>query len=47
MAGLFKRRAIEAGFDGEAEVALAMGIFEALFSGAVRPGASNPRNVPA
>lgn len=36
-AGLFKRRATEAGFDGEAEVALALGLFHALFAGAIRP----------
>lgn len=47
MAGLFKRRATEAGFDGEAEVDLALGVFAALFSGAVRPGVSNRRSVPA
>ena len=46
-AGLFKRRATEPSFDGEAEVALALGIFAALFSGAVRPGPSNPGGVPA
>ncbi len=34
-AGLFKRRATEASFDGEAEVALALGIFRALFAGAI------------
>ncbi|MFI5013376.1 MAG: TetR/AcrR family transcriptional regulator [Hyphomicrobiales bacterium] len=35
--GLFKRRAHEADFDGEAEVALALGTFAALFKGAIRP----------
>ena len=47
MAGLFKRRATEANFDGEAEVALALGLFAALFTGAVRPGVSDCRSVPA
>ena len=47
MAGLFKRRATETSFDGEAEVALALGIFEALFSGSVRPRVSSHRSVPA
>ena len=36
-AGLFKRRATDARFDGEAEVALALGVYHALFAGAVRP----------
>ncbi|HVX92086.1 MAG TPA: TetR/AcrR family transcriptional regulator [Xanthobacteraceae bacterium] len=36
-AGLFKRRALEPDFDGEAEVALALGLIGAVFSGAVRP----------
>jgi len=35
--GLFKRRAHEPDFDGEAEVALALGVIAALFRGAVRP----------
>jgi TetR/AcrR family transcriptional regulator, repressor for uid operon len=39
-AGLFKRRATEPQFDGEREVALALGIYEALFAGAIRPRAS-------
>ncbi len=47
MAGLFKRRATEASFDGEAEVALALGLFEALFSGRVRPRLSSQGSVPA
>ncbi len=47
MAGLFKRRATETSFDGEAEVALALGLFAALFAGAVRPGVSTCRSVPA
>ena len=37
VAGLFKRRALEPGFDSEAEVALALGILRALSAGAVRP----------
>ena len=36
-AGLFKRHATEPRFDGEAEVALALGVYGALFAGAVRP----------
>ena len=47
MAGLFKRRATEACFDGEAEVALALGLFEALFAGSVRPRVSDRGSVPA
>ena len=39
MAGLFKRRATEPEFDGEAEVALALDIFTALFAGALKPRA--------
>jgi AcrR family transcriptional regulator len=39
-AGLFKRHATEASFDGEAEVALALGVYHALFAGAVRPRAT-------
>ncbi len=38
--GLFKRRAHEADFDGERELALALGIFVALFRGAIFPFAS-------
>ena len=45
-AGLFKRHATEARFDGEAEVALALGIYHALFSGAVRPLAGGRRGAP-
>jgi AcrR family transcriptional regulator len=36
-AGLFKRRALEADFDGEVEVAVAVRLIEALFRGVVRP----------
>ncbi len=43
MAGLFKRRATEPAFDGEAEVAMALGIYHALFAGAVRPRPSLDR----
>ncbi|RYC31204.1 TetR/AcrR family transcriptional regulator [Lichenibacterium minor] len=39
-AGLFKRHATDARFDGEAEVALALGVYHALFAGAVRPRAA-------
>ncbi|MBV9567806.1 MAG: TetR/AcrR family transcriptional regulator [Hyphomicrobiales bacterium] len=35
--GLFKRRAHEPEFDGKRELALALGIFVALFRGAIRP----------
>jgi TetR/AcrR family transcriptional repressor of uid operon len=35
--GLFKRRAHEPDFDGEAEIALALGLFTAVFRGQVRP----------
>lgn len=44
-AGLFKRRATEASFDGEAEIAMAIAIYRALFAGAIGPGplASRPR----
>jgi TetR/AcrR family transcriptional regulator, repressor for uid operon len=34
--GLFKRRAHEADFDGEAELSLALGIFQAVFDGTIR-----------
>lgn len=33
--GLFKRRALEPDFDGERELAMAMGIFRAVFSGLI------------
>ncbi len=36
-AGLFKRRATEPDFDGEAEVALALGIFHAALTGVLKP----------
>jgi TetR/AcrR family transcriptional regulator, repressor for uid operon len=40
--GLFKRRAHEQNFDGEAEVGLALAVVAALFRGAIRPiGASD------
>jgi AcrR family transcriptional regulator len=35
--GLFKRRAHEADFDAEAELALALGLFHALFDGKIHP----------
>ena len=38
VAGLFKRRAVEPAFDVEAEFAMAIGVFEALFTGALAPG---------
>jgi TetR/AcrR family transcriptional regulator, repressor for uid operon len=34
--GLFKRRAHEADFDGEAELSLGIGIFQAVFDGTIR-----------
>jgi TetR/AcrR family transcriptional repressor of uid operon len=37
VAGLFKRRAVEPAFDPEAEFAMAIGVFEALFNGALAP----------
>lgn len=46
-AGLFKRRATEADFDGEAGVAMALGIYHALFAGAVRPRPSLDRGAPS
>ena len=39
-AGLFKRHVTDPDFDGEAEVALALGIYHALFAGAIRPRAA-------
>lgn len=47
VAGLVKRRATDPDFDGEAEVALAMGILHALFAGAVRPRAIPARGAEA
>ena len=37
VAGLFKRIAIEADFDPEAETPMAIGVLKALFTGALRP----------
>lgn len=37
VSGLFKRRAIEPDFDGEAELALALGVFRAAFDGLLQP----------
>jgi TetR/AcrR family transcriptional regulator, repressor for uid operon len=37
VAGLFKRIAIEADFDPEAETPMALGVLKALFAGALRP----------
>ena len=37
VAGLFKRIAIEADFDPEAEMPMAIGVLQALFTGALRP----------
>jgi AcrR family transcriptional regulator len=43
--GLFKRRAHEADFDGEGELALALGIFAALFAGSIRPFAESEMGI--
>jgi AcrR family transcriptional regulator len=40
--GLFKRRAHEADFDGETELAMALGVFAALFEGRISPLPSSP-----
>ena len=40
--GLFKRRATEPGFDGEAEIAMALGIFQAALDGSLRPYVPHP-----
>ena len=37
VAGLFKRKAIEPDFDVEAESAMTLGVFRALFAGALSP----------
>jgi TetR/AcrR family transcriptional regulator, repressor for uid operon len=39
VAGLFKRKALEPNFDVEAESAMALGVFKALFAGALSPSA--------
>ena len=39
IAGLFKRKALEPAFDVEAESAMVIGVFEALFKGAMHPRA--------
>ncbi len=39
VAGLFKRKALEPDFDIEEEFAMALGVFEALFAGALAPSA--------
>jgi TetR/AcrR family transcriptional regulator, repressor for uid operon len=41
--GLFKRRAHEPDFDGEKELALALGLISAVLSGAARPFAFGPK----
>lgn len=46
-AGLFKRRATDPRFDGEAEVAMALGLYHALFAGFVRPRAAIGRETAA
>jgi AcrR family transcriptional regulator len=44
--GLFKRRALEPDFDGEAEVALALSLIGALFAGAIRPDRATEGAIP-
>src|ERR1700730_4942222 len=44
--GLFKRRAHEPDFDGEAEVGLALAVVAALFRGSIRLIESNPEATP-
>jgi len=39
VAGVFKRKALEPDFDIEAEAAMALGVFEALFAGKLAPSA--------
>ena len=43
VAGLFKRMAIEADFDPEAETPMAIGVLKALFAGALAPEPAAPR----
>ena len=43
VAGLFKRMAIEADFDPEAETAMAVGVLKALFAGKLSQGPPAPR----
>jgi AcrR family transcriptional regulator len=38
--GLFKRRALEPDFDGDAEAAMTLGVLKALFAGAIAPAPS-------
>lgn len=46
VSGLFKRRATEPDFDGEAELALALGVFKAAFEGTLAPyRSSRPEGV--
>ncbi|GGH09298.1 hypothetical protein GCM10007036_05270 [Alsobacter metallidurans] len=45
--GLFKRRALEPGFDGEQELANAMAVFRAVFTGQIQPTTSAPSGVSA
>lgn len=39
ISGLFRRKALDPGFDVEAETAMALGVFDALFAGALAPSA--------
>ncbi|MBV8104074.1 MAG: TetR/AcrR family transcriptional regulator [Hyphomicrobiales bacterium] len=45
VAGLFKRIAIETDFDPEAEMAMAVGVLEALFAGALQPDQAASKEV--
>jgi hypothetical protein len=42
VAGLFKRMALEPGFDAEAEGSMAIGVIRALFAGAIAPANDLP-----
>lgn len=46
VSGLFKRRATEPHFDGEAELALALGVFRAAFDGVLKPYPSHAEVLP-
>jgi hypothetical protein len=37
VSGLFKRRALEPDFDGDAEAAMSLGVLKGLFAGAIAP----------
>ena len=46
VAGVFKRRALEAAFDIDAEAAMMVGLITALFAGAVQPHPHSPPSEP-